>query len=146
MKFKYLDTVYIIASFSFFYNKDQAWLVKAFNQDLTGEPRYLLYPKGVGQELAPKEEIWQYESNLETRMERNIRELREQQQQREHSIKSQEEFYLDVLRKQQLQAKIMSIKDISTGPDIQPGYINTTKEEVLNPEYSYEPIFKEDKE
>ena len=146
MKFKYLDTVYIVASFSFFYNKDQAWLIKAFNQDLTGEPRYLLYPKGVGHELAPEEEIWQYESNLETMMERNIRELREQQQQRQHAIKTQEEFYLDVLRKQELQAKIMSMKELISWPDVQPGVIVTPKEEVLTPEYSYEPIFKEDKE
>ena len=146
MKFKYLDTVYIIENYLRFFKPTQAWVIRGYTQEPSGEYKYCLYPEGVRKEVGPIHDIWMPESNLETHMERNVRELKEQQQQRQHTIKSQEEFYLDVLRKQELQARMMSFKELRTWPDVQPGFIVTPKEEILNPEYSYEPIFKDDKE
>lgn len=147
MKFKYLDQVYaktqaIGTTPLGFFSTDQNWTIIGIKRHPNGDNEYRVYPSGARAEYALHLELYVFEELLETSMERRIR-LRAEEA---VAIKSQEEFYLEVLRKQQLQAKIMSMKDISTWPDVQPGYIKTTKEEVLNPEYSYEPIFKEDKE
>lgn len=141
MRFKYLDQGYIIENYLNFFSPNQLWVIRDYIREPSGQYKYCLYPQGVRKELGPKEDIWMSETNLETPMERSIRQRKQEDElytiRRLNEVMQAEEDW---------KAKALSMRDINTLLDVRPGYIDTPKEEVLIPEYSYEPIFKDNKE
>lgn len=141
MKFKYLDTVYIRDNYLNFFSPNQLWVIKDYIREPSGQYRYCLYPQGVRKELGPKEDIWMSESNLETSMERSIRQRIEEEE--VYAAESLDKYRPGIMSKKQYNfLEFLEQPVIEYADNIE----EIKKEPVTIPEYSYEPIFKEDKE
>lgn len=135
MKFKYLDQVYLkrhdIPNIPMgFFSPEQSWTIIDIKRSSSLFYDYRIYPSGLRPEYATHLNIYVSEEWLETSKERNERLRKEEEL---LAIKNLEKPEIEVYKKLSAEATY-PLKDV----------VGIRELKIL-PEYSYEPIFKEEK-